>query len=48
MEFPEVYDSMGNFQGLIKNEVEFPKVTKKYNVQFPGVFVFGLGISQGS
>ena len=30
-------NSMCNFQGLIKNEVEFP-----------GIFVFGLGISKGS
>ena len=35
-------------QGLIKNEVEFPRVTKKNNVEFPGVFVFGLEISKGS
>ena len=30
-------NSMWNFQGLIKNEVEFP-----------GVFVFGFGVSKGS
>ena len=30
-------NSMCNFQGLIKNEVEFPRI-----------FVFGLGISKGS
>ena len=48
MEFPEVFDSMGSFQGLIKSEVEFPTVTNKYKVQFPGVFLFGLEISQGS
>ena len=30
MEFPgDQRNSMWNFQGLIKNEVEFPKVTKK-------------------
>ena len=40
-------NSMWNFQGLIKNEVEFPRVIKS-NVEFPGVFVFGLGISKGS
>ena len=40
---------MWNFQGLIKNDVEFPRVTKKKkNVEFPRVFVFGLGISKGS
>ena len=51
MEFPGVYqrNSMWNFLGLIKNEVEFPRVTKKNNVEYPaGVFVFGLGISKGS
>ena len=38
MELPGVSkNSMCNFQGLIKNEVEFP-----------GIFVFGLGISKGS
>ena len=48
--------SMWNFQGLIKNKVEFPRVTKKRpmkmaNVEFSGVFVLGLGgdeISKGS
>ena len=41
-------NSMWNFQRLIKNEVEFPGVTKKKNhVEFPGVLVFGLGISKG-
>ena len=39
---------MWNFQGLIKKEVEFTWVTKKKNVEFPGVLVFGLGISKGS
>ena len=39
---------MWNFQGSIKNEVEFPRVTKKNNAEFPGVFVFGLGISKVS
>ena len=30
MEFPGVSkNSMRNFKGLIKNEVEFPRVTKK-------------------
>ena len=30
MEFPGVSkNSMWNFKGLIKNEVEFPRVTKK-------------------
>ena len=30
MEFPgDQRNSMWNFQGLIKNEVEFPRVTKK-------------------
>ena len=38
---------MWNFQGLIKNELEFPRVTKK-NVEFQGIVVFGLGISKGS
>ena len=36
------------FQGLVKNEVEFPRETKKNNVEFPGVFVFDLGVSKGS
>ena len=39
---------MWNFQGLIKNEMEFPRGTKKNNVEFPGIFVFGLGISKVS
>ena len=39
---------MYDFPGLIKNEVEFPRVTKKKNVEVLGVFVFGLGISKGS
>ena len=39
---------MWNFQGLIKNELEFPRVTKKNNVEFQGIVVFGLGISKGS
>ena len=33
---------------LIKNKVQFPRVIKKKNMEFPGVFVFGLGISKGS
>ena len=41
-------NSMWNFQGLIKNEVEFQRVGKKNNMEFPWVFVFGLGISKGS
>ena len=40
--------SIWNFQGLIKNDLEFPRVTKKKNVEFPKVFVFGLGTSKGS
>ena len=39
---------MWNFQGLIKNKVEFPRVANKNNVEFPGVLVFGIGISSGS
>ena len=39
--------SRKNLRGLIKNEVEFPRSTKKNNVEFPGVFVFGIGNSQG-
>ena len=39
-------NSIWNFQGLIKIEVAFPRV--KNNVEFPGVFVFGLRISKGS
>ena len=43
MELPEVTkNSKWNFQGLIKNEVEFPKKLQN------GVFVFGLGIFKGS
>ena len=43
-------NSMWNFQGVIKKkEMEFPRVTKKKNnMEFPGVLVFGLGISEGS
>ena len=38
---------MQNFQGLIKNKVEFPGMTKKILVEFPVVLVFGLKISEG-
>ena len=51
MEFPRVgikETSKFNFQELIKNGVEFLRVTQKKNVEFPRVFVFGLGISMGS
>ena len=41
-------NSMLNFWGLIKNEVEFPKRWPRKNVELPGIFVFGLGISKGS
>ena len=41
-------NSMLNFWGLIKNEVEFPKRWPRKNVELPGVFVFGLGISKWS
>ena len=34
-----------NFQGLIKNKMEFPEVIKK--MEFPGVLVLGLKISMG-
>ena len=37
---------MRNFHGLIKNGMEYPRVNKKKNVEFPGVF--GLGVSKGS
>ena len=37
-------NSVYNFQELIKNQVDLPMVTKKNNVEFPGVLVFGLGI----
>ena len=33
-----------NFQGLIKNKVEFPEVIKK--MEFPAVLVLGLKISR--
>ena len=33
-----------NFQGLIKNKMEFPEVIKK--MEFPGVLVLGLKISK--
>ena len=39
---------MWNFQGLIEDKVELPRVTKKNNVEFPWFLVFGLGISEGS
>ena len=37
-------NSMWNFPGLVKNEMEFPRVIKKkiYTVEFPGILVFGL------
>ena len=43
-------NSMWNFQGVIKKkEMEFPRVTKKKNnMEFTGVLVFGIGISEGS
>ena len=42
MKFPGVSkNSMWNFQGLIKNEVEFPRVTKK-NKEFPGCRALGF------
>ena len=50
MEFPRVKrNSMWNFQGLIKNEVKFPGVTKKEKTicNFLQVLVFGLVISKG-
>ena len=50
MEFPGVYqrNSMWNFQGLINNEMEFPRMTKKkYQCGISWGFVFGLGISNG-
>ena len=36
---------MRNFQGLIKNKMEFPEVIKK--VEFPAALVLGLKISKG-
>ena len=43
MKFPGVSkNSMWNFQGLIKNEVEFPRVTKKNNKEFPGCRALGF------
>ena len=38
---------MWNFRVLIKNKVEFPGMTKKNNVEYPGVFVFDLQMSKG-
>ena len=38
---------MCNFRGLIKKKVEFPGMTKKNTVEYPGVFVFDLQISKG-
>ena len=35
------------FQGLIKSNVEFPWVTKKNHVEYPGVLVLGFKISVG-
>ena len=32
-------NSIWNFQGLIKNDVEFPRATKEKFVEFPGVLV---------
>ena len=43
MKFPGVSkNSMWNLQGLIKNEVEFPRVTKKNNKEFPGCKALGF------
>ena len=48
MEFPGVSkNSIWNFQGLIKSEAEFPRVTKK-KLEFARLLVFGLGIAKGS
>ena len=38
-------NSMWNFQVLIKDKVESPSLKKKSNVEFQGVLVFGLRIS---
>ena len=38
---------MCNFRGLIKNKLEFPGMTKKNNVEYPGIFAFDLQISKG-
>ena len=51
MEFPEQgyqRNIMWNFQGLIKKTWNFQGWPRKNNVEFSGVFVFGLGISKGS
>ena len=37
-------DSMSNFQGFIKNKVEFLGLPRKNNVEYPGVLDLGLGI----
>ena len=39
-------NSKWDFQGLIKNNVEFPEVIKKKVVEFLGVLVLGLKISE--
>ena len=39
---------MWNFMRLVKNEMEFPRMTKKKQCGTSRVFVFGLGISKGS
>ena len=40
-------NSKSNFQGLIKNNVEFQGWSRKNHVEFPGVLVLGLKISEG-
>ena len=35
-----------NFHGLIKNKTEFTEVIRKIHVEFPGLLVFGLKISE--
>ena len=49
MDFPGYQrNSMWNLQGLIKIKWNFEGLLGKNNVEFPGVFVFGLGIFKGS
>ena len=51
MEFPRVSKKLAlwNFQGLIKDDLQFPRQgwPRKKTVEFPRVFVFGIGISNG-
>ena len=37
---------MCNFQGLIQEELEFRRKSRKIYMEFPGILMFGLEISK--